>query len=360
MRRAALLAVMLAVGCGDAAGDLDAGTFDVDAASVDAGSDPGPLGFIGSPCAAVADCEYDAAVCLTEGFPGGSCSQPCTLICPDRDGHPTTFCVDIDELPTSAGELGDGACVSRCDYGVFPDTGCRDGYGCVRAPRANEPATEVYVCLPGRDPEMSSCYADLAALGVAFEPTVIADAHPDTHPSLTCHIEEPVYILSPVHGVELTSSSGTVTPRVLGSCAMAHALSATVDDVAPLGVVAIEHLGTYNCRVIAGTDSLSRHAYGDALDIAGFRFADGTRYTLTDDWEHDTDSPMTDGGAFLYAAAHRWYDALLWNIILTPNYNAAHDDHFHVDLTPGSHVIGAPGVPAPFAGPYIGPAPYAD
>jgi hypothetical protein len=26
---------------------------------------------------------------------------------------------------------------------------------------------------------------------------------------------------------------------------------------------------------------------------------------------------------------------MTWNIILTPEYNADHDDHFHVDLTPG-------------------------
>ncbi len=30
----------------------------------------------------------------------------------------------------------------------------------------------------------------------------------------------------------------------------------------------------------------------------------------------------------------------IWNVILTPNYNAAHDNYFHVDLTPGSDYIG--------------------
>jgi hypothetical protein len=29
----------------------------------------------------------------------------------------------------------------------------------------------------------------------------------------------------------------------------------------------------------------------------------------------------------------------VWNIALTPNYNAAHRDHFHVDLTAGSDFI---------------------
>jgi hypothetical protein len=29
----------------------------------------------------------------------------------------------------------------------------------------------------------------------------------------------------------------------------------------------------------------------------------------------------------------------VWNIVLTPNYNADHRNHFHVDLTPGSDFI---------------------
>lgn len=77
-------------------------------------------------------------------------------------------------------------------------------------------------------------------------------------------------------------------------------------------------------------------------------------YALIDPWEHDTDEPQTPGGIFLYEATHRWYDQYIWSIILTPNYNAAHDNHFHVDLTPGSHYIGW------FDGRYIGPAPFMD
>jgi hypothetical protein len=36
----------------------------------------------------------------------------------------------------------------------------------------------------------------------------------------------------------------------------------------------------------------------------------------------------------------------IFNIILTPNYNAAHRDHFHVDLTPNAHFLGKPGRPS--------------
>ena len=67
--------------------------------------------------------------------------------------------------------------------------------------------------------------------------------------------------------------------------------------------------------------------------------------------------PTSPEAIFLYESAHRWHDMKYWTIILTPNYNAAHDNHFHVDLTPGSDFIEL--LPSDDFG-YIGPAPYAD
>ena len=40
-------------------------------------------------------------------------------------------------------------------------------------------------------------------------------------------------------------------------------------------------------------------------------------------------------GQWLKALADARYAMDIFNIILTPNYNAAHYNHFHVDLTPG-------------------------
>jgi hypothetical protein len=320
----------------------------------DTGIDPGPLGFIGSPCESTDDCEFEDAQCVADGYPGRMCTVACDEYCPDEDGHPVTYCVEAADLPASTAAIGAGACHSRCDFGTFPQNGCREGYGCAVAGRANQPGVENYVCLPNRESELSQCYDDLADRGVAFEPTIIADAHPDGYPGLTCQVEDALYVLSPVYGVELQYVSGEVTERVAAACDMAHALADTLDDVAERDVVAVQHYGTYVCRTIAGTSSLSRHAYGDAIDFASFELDDGTTYTLIDDWEHDTYNPVTPGGIFLYDAAYRWYDNDFWNIILTPNYNAAHDNHFHVDLTPFADYIGVTD------GRYIGPAVHPD
>lgn len=89
-------------------------------------------------------------------------------------------------------------------------------------------------------------------------------------------------------------------------------------------VVAVEDMGTYNCRNIAGTDRRSQHATANAIDIAAFRLSDGQRIAVKRSW--GADGPK---GAFLdevFAAACRPF-----RIVLGPDYNAAHADHFHLD-----------------------------
>ena len=341
----------------DAAVDDDDASGDDDDASGDDDDtlpeDDGPEGWIGGPCETSADCDYDDAVCLTDGFPNGMCTQACDLYCPDRDGYPVTFCVDEAELPDTAG--ADGDCVSRCDFEYFPASGCRPGYGCVVAPRANEPDTLKYVCVPGYDTDLSACHLDLADRGLAFEPTIREVDHPTGHPDLDCEIEDPVYLKSPVFGVDLEYYDGAPTDDVLVSCETAHAIGDTALDVMPYDAVVLRHIGTYNCRVISNTSTLSQYALANAIDIYGFEFADGTLWTLVDHWEHDTTSGFdTAAGEWLYDAGQRWFDQDIWNIILTPNYNSAHDNHFHVDLTAGGNYIGF------WGNRYYGPAPYAD
>jgi hypothetical protein len=315
--------------------------------------DDGPRGFVGSPCDRDRDCDYPGGTCLRddEGFPRGTCSAACEQFCDDAEGFPTTFCAEIGALPSDVADLGAGACLSRCNFGVHPGTGCRPDYGCVEVARANDDDS-TWVCLPGAASDLPDCLEDLAARGVPFEPTVLADEHPADDPSLTCHVEDPVRMFSGYEGIDLTYADGDGPESVVGACTLAHALADTLEDLAPEGVVRVRHLGTYNCRTIAGSASLSRHGYGDAIDLSGFDFDDGATWTLVDDWEHEVTTFDTEAGEWLFETAQSWHDDRLWNIILTPNYNSAHDDHLHVDLTPGSDFLG-------FRGPYVfGPSPW--
>lgn len=90
-------------------------------------------------------------------------------------------------------------------------------------------------------------------------------------------------------------------------------------------VVRLENLGSYNCRRIAGQQAQSEHSTANAIDISAFILADGTRVSVRNDWD--------DGGAreeFLHAV--RDGACGLFSTTLSPDYNAAHADHFHLDM----------------------------
>jgi hypothetical protein len=88
----------------------------------------------------------------------------------------------------------------------------------------------------------------------------------------------------------------------------------------------IDHLGSYSCRRMygRGEGDWSEHATADAIDIAGFRLSDGTRVSVLGDWNDGGPKAaflreVRDGGCKLFAT------------VLSPDYNAAHRDHLHLD-----------------------------
>ncbi|MBN2723397.1 MAG: SUMF1/EgtB/PvdO family nonheme iron enzyme [Deltaproteobacteria bacterium] len=100
--------------------------------------------WIGSECSDASGCSYEDSICLDDEIFSGMCSLECTQYCPDTDkeGFPITFCV---EYPLDSNS---GKCVTRCDYSLFPELGCGDGYECVLQSRFNDPSVSVSVCLP--------------------------------------------------------------------------------------------------------------------------------------------------------------------------------------------------------------------
>ncbi len=69
---------------------------------------------------------------------------------------------------------------------------------------------------------------------------------------------------------------------------------------------------------------MSQHATANALDISGFDLADGQKIRLRSDWDGSEAEQ-----AFLRAARDSACD--WFRMVLSPDYNAAHHDHFHVD-----------------------------
>lgn len=92
-------------------------------------------------------------------------------------------------------------------------------------------------------------------------------------------------------------------------------------------VAKVETMGTYSCRPIAGTERLSEHASANAVDVAAFVLADGRRISVLNGWN---DGPE---GRFLRTVRNS--ACRRFNIVLSPDYNAAHRDHMHFDMGRG-------------------------
>ena len=94
-------------------------------------------------------------------------------------------------------------------------------------------------------------------------------------------------------------------------------------------VVTIDHLGSFACRPIIGagtTTELSQHASANAIDIAGFVFANGEEATVAHDWA---------GKDAKARFIHDVHDGAckIFSVVLGPDYNAAHRSHFHFDVS---------------------------
>jgi hypothetical protein len=138
-------------------------------------------------------------------------------------------------------------------------------------------------------------------------------------------------------GIRLGGGARTIafSPRGLGtSCPVAAALvlwewnvvQPAANRIYGSRVATIEHFGSYNCRRLYGRSSgdYSQHATANAIDVAGFVLANGQRISIVGDWQGQGDDArflreVRDGACPLFAT------------VLSPDYNAAHRDHFHLD-----------------------------
>lgn len=146
----------------------------------------------------------------------------------------------------------------------------------------------------------------------------------DSSPEVACPLNNTLRVHS--SGVAFSSS-------FIASCPLAaafalfeqHDLQPAAQAVFGQRVARVEHVGSFACRTIAGSQRRSQHASANALDIVGFRLADGRRISVLQDWPKEGKN-----AEFLrqvqQAACKRF------NTTLGPEYNAAHRDHFHVDM----------------------------
>ena len=139
-------------------------------------------------------------------------------------------------------------------------------------------------------------------------------------------------------------TGGSITPLAPGGlvmqCPMAvryviwdrQVLQPAAREVFGQSVARVDNMGTYACRRIYGQEDVnarpSEHARANALDVAGVTLADGRKVSILADWNGDGPAGV-QGGTFLRRI--REGACRVFSTVLSPEYNAAHRDHLHLD-----------------------------
>lgn len=191
-----------------------------------------------------------------------------------------------------------------------------------KRPVASKPGRPQVVGTPSfTSAEAQQCAFDLKQAGVRFTPLANQDHGGG------CSSIDSVKLLD--IGTPTTNLGAMTCPLAKNFAAWAQfAVKPAARKYFGQEVVKIETFGTYSCRNIYGGRSgrLSQHAYSNAIDVSGFVLADGRRIMLKDGW-----GGSKDGREFL-RALHK-SACRRFGTVLGPEYNAAHHDHFHFDMS---------------------------
>lgn len=173
----------------------------------------------------------------------------------------------------------------------------------------------------------AECTARLTALGVAFAPVAATDAP---------GVRSPIRLAGPIAGIAIKGRHDVLDCRLaLGIAEWAPALRA--QGVKALVAISIHRPGAR----VAGSRRVSGHAHALAIDIGAVELDDGTVVDVLNGWEarrRGADPCATyaesDRSARLRAVVCAAVRAGLFQIVLTPHHDRAHENHVHLELVP--------------------------
>jgi Extensin-like protein C-terminus len=161
-------------------------------------------------------------------------------------------------------------------------------------------------------------------------------------------VNTPVRVTGPIAGVRFVTP-GAKSPYGILDCRLALALS----DLAPLlkrhDIVEARVDNMYRPHAhLPGKKKPSQHSFGLAIDMTRLKRADGTELIVERDFQGAIGEPVCGESARarpeLSGEASDLRDLIcdvarsgLFHHILTPNHDAAHHDHFHLDIARGAH-----------------------
>jgi hypothetical protein len=171
------------------------------------------------------------------------------------------------------------------------------------------------------------CLAALDALQVPYRP-----AGPQKG------IEIPVEVTGPIGGVTYATWKDRA---LILDCSLVYSLALAAAYFTDAGIDRVMYSSSYQRRNIRGTNRPSKHSYGLAIDLHRFQGPRIDEMTIEDDFEQglgdDVDcmgAPLTAEGAALRLLWCRMDRSGHFRIILNPDTDEDHYDHFHVEALP--------------------------
>jgi len=174
----------------------------------------------------------------------------------------------------------------------------------------------------------AACLRALDALGVAYKKVRRRG------------IDVAVEVRGRLGGVEYRSYGGK-EPLVI-DCSLAFSLARAGELLRAHDIDRVNYSSAFQRRNIRGTNRPSRHSFGLAIDVHTFVLRGGERMAAVKfDYEQglgeDADcmgDPLTELGAMLRAVDCQVSRSGLFRIVLTPDYDGDHYNHFHLEALP--------------------------
>ena len=174
------------------------------------------------------------------------------------------------------------------------------------------------------DDKRASCYDELEARQVGFKKT--------KKPGIANAIE----VTGTLGGVEVVGEGALVI-----DCSLAVSLDEAGRYMRALGIEKAVFASAYSRRNVRGTNHPSKHSYGLAIDVSGFSGPDLGAMRVARDYEQGLGDavdcvgiPMTQAGAVLKVLQCQLVRSGLFHLVLSPDYDDAHHDHFHLEVRP--------------------------
>lgn len=180
----------------------------------------------------------------------------------------------------------------------------------------------------------ASCAAILQAHHVPFHPLDPGEAE---------GVEIPIRLDGPVAGVRIASRGHSELHEIV-DCRLAVAVLAWSPELRAAGVRALLHYSVFRPGArVATTGRRSGHAGALAIDLAVVEMDDGTEHEVLTAWEARARGAPPCEGAFeegpVSATLRRLVCGVageeLFQVVLTPHFDAAHANHVHLELRPG-------------------------